>query len=269
MVDIEIDFRKSAQENANEYFKRAKMAKKKLESAKKQLEKTFDKIKEPQIIDHQITIIKKREKEWYEKFRWETTSDGFLVIGGKDADQNEFIFSKHIEKDDVVLHADIVGAPLCVIKSNSKEITQIAIREAVELAAAYSSGWKKGLGAVDVYWIKPDQVSKTPQAGESLSKGGFIIRGTKNYTRKVELKLCVGIVMEDGLKLIAGSVMSVRKQAKYFVTIIPGDVNHFKLATDIKHKLIEKASTEDREIIRKLDINEIQSLIPGGEGSIV
>ncbi|MBU3896561.1 MAG: DUF814 domain-containing protein [Nanoarchaeota archaeon] len=269
MTEIEIDFRKSAQENANEYFKRAKMAKRKLESAKKQLEKTFNKIQEPQIIDHHISIIKKREKAWYEKFRWEITSDEFLVIGGKDADQNEFIFSRHIEKNDIVLHADIIGAPLVVIKSEGKEITQIAIREAVELAAAYSSGWKKGLGAVDVYWINPDQVSKSPESGEHLAKGGFVIRGTKNYTRKVELKLCIGIVLDDTIKIIAGSVMSVRKQAKYFVTIIPGDVNHFKLATSIKHKLIEKASNEDREIIRKLDINEIQSLIPGGEGAIV
>ncbi|MDD5416683.1 MAG: NFACT RNA binding domain-containing protein [Candidatus Aenigmarchaeota archaeon] len=270
MTDVEIDFRKNAQVNANEYFKKAKSSKKKLESAKFQLEKTLDKMKAPPApVEREYSIVKKREKQWYEKFRWEITSDGFLVIGGKDADQNEMIFSKYIEKNDIVLHADIVGAPLVVIKSEGKEITDLAKREAAELAAAYSSAWKKGLGAVDVYWITPEQVSKTPESGEYLSKGGFVIRGTKNYSKKVELKLSIGVKIEDGISLIAGSIMAVRKHSKYFVTIVPGDINHMKLATDVRHKLIEKASAEDKEMIKKLDINEIQGLIPGGEGCIV
>lgn len=271
MTDVEIDFRKSAQENANEYFKRAKFAKKKVESAKAQLEKTLEKMKAPAVTIEkpEYTISKRREKEWYEKFRWEITTEEFLVIGGRDADQNEAIYKNHIEPNDVVLHADIVGAPLCVIKSNGKKITEIAIKEASELAAAYSSGWKKGLGAVDVYWITPEQVSKTPETGEYLSKGGFVIRGKKNYTKKVEMKLAIGVKVGETASVIAGSVMAVRKQTKYFITIIPGSVNQFKLAGDVKNKLVEKASSEDRDTIRRIDITEIQIFIPAGEGSIV
>lgn len=196
MVEVEIDIRKSIQENAEYYFERAKKAKAKIESSILALEDTKKKIKS---IDKDTLkeknksakdlIPKKRVRgSWYTKFHWALTTENFLLVGGRSATQNEILFKKHMEPKDIVLHADIAGAPLTIIKSNGKEVSPLAIREAGEVAAAYSSAWKAGVGSIDVYWIKPEQVSQTAQSGEYLAKGSFMIRGNKNYLKKVELK---------------------------------------------------------------------------------
>jgi len=39
--------------------------------------------------------------------------------------------------------------------------------------------------AADCYLIKGDQVSKTPESGEFLKKGAFVIRGERRYFRDV------------------------------------------------------------------------------------
>ncbi|HDI03158.1 MAG TPA: DUF814 domain-containing protein, partial [Candidatus Pacearchaeota archaeon] len=57
-----------------------------------------------------------KKKEWYEKFRWFFTSSGKLVIGGKNAEQNEKIINEMLEDNDVVLHTKARGSPFCVIK---------------------------------------------------------------------------------------------------------------------------------------------------------
>lgn len=99
------------------------------------------------------------------------TSDGFLIIGGRDARQNEIIFSKRLEERDIILHADIVGAPLTVIKSEGKEITPLAIREAAEFAAAFSSAWKKGLGGLMFIGSSLSKFPRLHQQVNSFLKG--------------------------------------------------------------------------------------------------
>ncbi len=271
-VDVEIDFRLSPQENAERYFELSKKAKAKLESALKERRKILYRMRklkaEPKKSDGPKPK-RKRKRKWFEKFRWFVTTDGFLVVAGRDATQNEVLFKKHLEKDDIVLHADIHGAPLTVVKSGGREITPLAVREASEFAAAYSSAWKRGI-SVDVYWVRPDQVSKTPPSGEYLPKGSFMIRGQKNYLKKMDLKIAVGVKIEDGVAVpICGNVQSVRFHSKYFVTVIPGDLPQSELAKKIKLKLLEKALPEDKKPIEELDLNEIQRLLPPGGGEIV
>ena len=47
--------------------------------------------------------------------------------------------------------------------------------------------------AADCYLIKGDQVSKTPESGEFLKKGGFVIRGERRYFKDVPLGIALGI----------------------------------------------------------------------------
>ena len=330
-LEIKINFRKSANNNAEKYFEEAKWAKKKLQASKESMEKTEKQIKKlegdisaeqknennisaakiasrinednisdpakkkkskepsthidalarrsggaPHILKKKIT--KRKTLEWFEKFHWMRTSDGFLVLGGRDATSNEIIFKKHLDENDIVFHADITGAPLTVIKSEGKKISKQAIKEAAVLAASYSSAWKAGLGSVDVYWIKPDQVSKSPPTGEYLPKGAFMIRGKKNYLKKVILEITIGVINisaaqtssrknievlprrsggapsaaeknEDNIsagssscayKVISGPEDSIKKQTKFYLTIKPGASSKGKLAKEIKVKLENK-----------------------------
>ena len=55
---------------------------------------------------------RQKKREWYEKFHWFFSSEGFLCVGGKDATSNEVIIKKHLEKNDLVLHTDMAGSPL-------------------------------------------------------------------------------------------------------------------------------------------------------------
>ncbi len=279
-TDIDIDFRKTPHENAEEYYEEAKRYKKKIEATQDALKKTDKEIRKIINIERPTaekavsTIQKRRRGKWFEKFRWFVTTDDFLVVGGRDATQNEIIFKKYLKPEDIVLHADVAGAPLTIIKSEGREITPLAIREAAEFAAAYSSAWKEKFAAIDVYWIRPEQVSKSPKAGEFLLKGSFIIRGEKNYLKKTELKISIGIkiVEEEGMieaRPICGNVQAASKHAKYFVTLFPGDVLQQELAKQIVHKILLKALPEDKPLIEKIPLEEIQKLIPSGGGTLV
>src|SRR4029077_7497743 len=76
-----------------------------------------------------FTVQKKRE--WYERYRWFITSDGHLAIGGRDASSNSSVIRKHLEKDDKVFHAEIVGSPFFILKNSSDDtissITETAL----------------------------------------------------------------------------------------------------------------------------------------------
>jgi len=78
-----------------------------LERTKKKLKKIMKK----QPTDFEApTIVKKRKREWFEKFRWFYSSEGFLVVGGRDATTNEILIKKHTDKDDLVFHTDAINA---------------------------------------------------------------------------------------------------------------------------------------------------------------
>ncbi|MBU5575330.1 MAG: DUF814 domain-containing protein [Candidatus Aenigmarchaeota archaeon] len=278
-MEIEIDFRKSAQENAEKYFEEAKKYRKKIETLEKEIEKSkkeIEKLKEEKIEKKEPLKKRKPRGKWYESYRWMFTTEGFLVIGGKDARQNELIYTKRINEKDIVLHADIHGAPLTVVKAEENRLpTPLAIREAAEFAAAYSSAWKSGIAEVDVYWVRPEQVSKQPPPGQFLPKGSFMIYGQKNYLKKMELKLSIGIKIEKNkegnlfAKVIAGNVQSVNKHAKYFITIIPGDKSQDEIVKEIKRNLLLKALPEDKPLIEAIEDDEIKKMLPPGNSEIV
>lgn len=109
---------KDLNENAEIYYEKAKKAKHKLEGARKAYEDLKRKLEsiEREIEEEekkiQVKKIEKRKKKWFEKFRWFISSEGFLVIGGKDATTNEIVVRKYLEENDLYCHADIWGLPM-------------------------------------------------------------------------------------------------------------------------------------------------------------
>ena len=117
--------------------------------------------------------VEMENKEWYEKFRWFTSSDGFLVVAGKDTVSNEVLVKKYATQEDVVFHAEISGAPFVVVKAEGKTISEQTLHEAGEYAASFSRAWRENAGSADVYWVKVDQLSKSGPSGESVPHGAF------------------------------------------------------------------------------------------------
>ncbi len=273
--EIELDFRKSVEENAEDYYEESKHAKKKIAGVQEAIGHQKEKLEEvPQISmekEKPVRIVKKRGK-WYEKFRWFSSSDGFLIVGGKDATSNEVLIKKYTEPRDMVFHSEIQGAPFVVIKSGEKDISEDAKKEAAEFAAAYSKAWGSGLATVDVYAVKPEQVSKQPPTGEYLPKGSFMVYGQREWFRDVELKIAIGVKVDkdnESFDVLAGPVMPIRRQTNYFVTIKPGDKEAEELAREMKNKILIKATPEDKVWIEKIPLDEFQKFIPGGKGEII
>ncbi|HNX08693.1 MAG TPA: NFACT RNA binding domain-containing protein, partial [Methanothrix sp.] len=211
----------------------------------------------------QASVHRKRKPKWYERFRWFISSDGFLVLGGRDADSNEEIYTKYLEKRDYAMHTDAPGAPLTVIKTEGEAVPESTQQEAAQFAVSYSSIWKGGLAAADCYLIKGDQVSKTPEPGEYLKKGAFVIRGERTYFKDTPLGLAVGIA--EGI-LIGGPVSAIRSKADPVVEIEPGELNADDLAKKIYRLFSEKV--EDRAFLKSVaSVDQIvQFLPPGGSG---
>ncbi len=276
--EIVLDFRKNAVQNASKYYELAKKAASKIEGLKNAIEKTkneLNTILERKMLrteqKEEIIFVKRREKKWYEKFRWFFSSNGFLVIGGRDAKQNEEIVKKYLEKNDIFIHADIEGAPHVIIKNKEQDVPETTIKEAAQFAVSYSKAWKMGLGSADAYWVTAEQVSFSPPSGQYLRHGAVIIKGKRNYLKNTPLQLAIGLIKDGEYYIpISGPLSAIKNQTKNFVIIIPGKIPSGKLSKMIKYLLLRKLPEEERRIAeRTVLIDDIQRLIPSGTGEIL
>ena len=57
-----------------------------------------------------------RRIHWFEKFNWFITSEGYLVISGRDSAQCEQIALRYMRPGDIFVHSDSKGAFPCVLR---------------------------------------------------------------------------------------------------------------------------------------------------------
>ena len=188
-MELELDYDMSAQDNANFYYTKAKKLLQNKEGASKAVDEMKERLaaaknSEPAAMKR---IVVKRRLEWYEKFNWFFTSGGKLVIGGRDAQQNEMVNSRHFESGDLFFHADVHGASVTVMKDGESS-GKADREEAAQFAASFSRGWQEGLRSVDVYCMRREQVSKSTEKG-SLGTGSFLLSGEREWYRNVPLLL--------------------------------------------------------------------------------
>jgi predicted ribosome quality control (RQC) complex YloA/Tae2 family protein len=278
--------KKTLFESAGEFYEHSKRAKQKMEGAQAALNDSLKRLHETQAKIDQIRrleLVKPTEaieqlekrrikqKEWFEKFRWFTSSDGFLVVAGKDAVTNEVLIKKHTDEHDVVFHADIVGAPFVVVKTNRKEPSELCLREAGEFAAAFSRAWREGFASVDVYWVRPDQLSKSGPSGESVGHGAFVVRGQRNWMRGIPLRIAIGVLFDEaeGIpKIEAGPIDLVEPKTVIHVVIVPGNFEGREFFKRILKVLSEKVPKEKRQAILHVPIEMVREHIPFGKGAI-
>ena len=258
-IRVNIDTTQGIPENAEVYYNKGKKAKKKIRGVNIAIEKTQQEIKKAEskreIEMEKVLVPQKRVKKelkWYEKLRWFLTSDGLMVIAGRDASTNEMVVKKHMETRDIYFHSDIHGAASVVLKAGEGEIPETSINQAAAFAACFSSAWSKGLGSADVYWVNPDQVSKTPQSGEFVTKGAFIIRGSRNYIRGLPLTLSVGKVDYEGERIMSGPPEAVSNYTENFSTVKPGYTKKEEIAMQIRNKIDPEKIFVIEDIVRVL-----------------
>ena len=267
---INLDIRKTVPQNAQEYYEKVKKFTKKKDGAIRAIEDT-KKAMEKKAATKSAKAGRKlqasRKKHWYDRFRWFVSSDGFLVVGGRDADTNEEIFKKYMEKRDIVFHTQTPGAPLTVVKTGGKEVPDSTLQEVAQFAVSYSSLWKAGQFSGDCYWIKSEQVTKTPESGEYLKKGAFVIRGERNYFKDVPLGIAVGLELKGETRIIGGPASAVRKHGDYILEIIPGKFNQNDISKKI-YRIYADELNDPRFVKQIASPDQIAMMIPAGESDL-
>ncbi|TMW64489.1 hypothetical protein Poli38472_011369 [Pythium oligandrum] len=205
-----IDLSLSALANAREIYSRKKKAGEKVKKATEATERaiqiaeknTTKTLQKQQIKRH--VIYQRRKTLWFEKFHWFISSENYLVIGGKDAHQNELLVKRYLRKGDVYVHADLHGAATCIIRNRMvasgatdaekyPPIPVLTLEQAGCMSVCRSNAWTNQVIAA-AYWVHADQVSKTAPAGEYLTTGSFMIRGKKNYITPSRLEMGLAMV---------------------------------------------------------------------------
>jgi predicted ribosome quality control (RQC) complex YloA/Tae2 family protein len=194
---------------------------------------------------------------WFEKApRFFISSEGFVVIAGRDARTNDALVKRYLGEHDVYLHADLHGAPSVVIKVPDPKGPpgEPTLQEAGQWALCQSRAWRAGLASADAFWVLGDQVSKAGASGEYVARGSWVIHGTRHTLRDLPLELTLGRVLYEGEMLLQAAPLSTfaRPGAQPLWTLLPGE--------DRDRERAERALAQALGITREA----LQAVLPPG-----
>lgn len=263
-LELPLDVRRGARENAARFFNDSKDAAGKAKRTAGQLEESrraLEKLAREGLLGERAPKEQKqrRREKWFEKYRWFISTDRNVVIGGRDASTNDRVVKRHLGEQDIYAHADFHGAPSVVVKrgAGQGEIPEPTLREACLFALATSKAWAAGLASGSAYWVRPDQVSKTPESGEYLPRGGFIVRGRKNVYNDLEIRLAIGYIELEGERvLMCGPESAVRAGSAKWILVEPGE--------DEPREVARRAASE-----LGCDPEELMRLLPSGKSQLL
>lgn len=203
---VDIDLALSPWSNARQYYEQRRSAavkeQKTLQSSEKALKSTEKKISadlKRGLRQEKEVMRPQRKAMWFEKFVFFISSEGYLVLAGKDAQQNEILYKTYLKKGDIYIHADLHGAASVVIKNkpgmSESPVPPSTLSQAGTLAVATSSAWDSK-AVMSAWWVDATQVSKIAPTGEMLPTGSFLIQGHKNFLPPAQLLLGFGIMFK-------------------------------------------------------------------------
>jgi predicted ribosome quality control (RQC) complex YloA/Tae2 family protein len=266
---IKINTQSSLQSIASVLFNEAKKqsgAISSIQAIKEKTEKKLEKFQSKTEAEKDIFVVTEiRKKNWYERYRWFFTTDGFLTIGGRDAAANSAVIRKHLDKNDKVFHGDIFGSPFFILK-DAGNVPDTSMNEIAHATVCFSRAWREGMYGVSAYWVYPEQVKKSAPSGEFLPKGSFTIEGQRNFIKSETLRLAVGIMpIDDDYVLTCGPPEPIKKNSLCYAIIEPHGLEMVECAKKIRmefSKLFE-------DITRKINIDEFVRALPAGKSQII
>lgn len=257
---VTLDYTKGLDANASDIYQRGKDIGEKAKRAEEALEESRAELaKKQKGIDKAKALAAQKAQPtkqfWFERYKWFITSGGRLVIAGRDAHSNDNVVKKHLKDGDLYAHADVHGAPSVIVKEGA-QASDAELREACLFALTQSKAWVAALAEGGAYWVYPDQVSKTPNPGEFVPRGAFIIRGKRNYEYHLPMELAVGeVYYQNARKVMCGPLSCFAGCDRYFV-IHPGK---------------GKAGRKSSEIAKRFEVpeEEVSRILPPGDVEIV
>ncbi len=252
----------SPRESAQILFEEAKRVQAKLTGARAALQATAEKLVVPTVPERPSGgrvgpgPPRRQRTHWFERYRWFLSSEGAVVVAGRDAASNDLVVKRHLKEGDIYVHADLHGAASVVVKHpepGAPPLTETTYREAGQWAVSYSKAWRAGLASASAFWVAHDQVSKAGESGEFVARGGWMIHGTKHFMHDLPTELGLGTVDYAGETLwMMAPLDAVRRRGALRVVLTPGPER--------------ERSLREAELARELGIPRtlLQALLPGG-----
>ncbi|KAG5126444.1 hypothetical protein JHK82_027279 [Glycine max] len=135
---VEVDLALLAHANARRWYEQKKKQESKQEKTIIAHEKAFKAAERKTRLQLNqkktvASISHMRKVYWFEKFIWIISSENYLVISGRDAQQNEMIVKRYMSKGDLYIHVDLHGASSTVIKNHkpAQPIPPLECRSAI------------------------------------------------------------------------------------------------------------------------------------------
>jgi predicted ribosome quality control (RQC) complex YloA/Tae2 family protein len=278
LLNERIKLESSIPKFSSQLFSRAKELERgagNIDKASEELRSRIEKLQgQTQKIHDKIQFKALESKEWYERYRWFVTTDGHLVIGGRDASSNSAVIRKHMTDDDIVFHAEIHGSPFFLVKNarNQDNENTKFIEETAQATVSFSRAWKDGLSSGDAYWVFPNQIKKGAPTGQFLPKGSFVIEGKRNFCKGIELELSIGLVkIESRYTIVSGPLNAIKKRSLIFASLLPGGSDPMNLAKKIKSEFVRVISEFDSDLadyLKKVLLDDFIRMLPTGQSKI-
>lgn len=205
LLTIDIDLGLTPWANATQYYEQKKVAaakqQKTAQSSTKALKshekKVTQDLKRGLKQEKQVLHLS-RNPFWFEKFLFFISSEGYLVLGGRDAMQSEMLYRRQLKKGDIFVNADLQGARPMVVKNRpgaaNAPIPPSTLSQAGNLCVSTSSAWDSK-AVMPAYWVEASQVTKTGPGG-IVPTGEFIVNGEKNFLAPSQLVLGFGVAFQ-------------------------------------------------------------------------
>ena len=249
-----------------------------IEEARAKILEQIGKLRSETAAIHKKVIVKEHiSREWYERYRWFITTDGLLVIGGRDASSNSALIRKHLTEHDIVFHAEVHGSPFFIIKNaaafaaTQEGTIDSSLHQVAQATISFSRAWKDGLSSADAYWVMAEQVKKGAPTGQFLPKGSFVIEGKRNYIKGVELRLAIGIMQLNNREtLLCGPEEAIKKRSIFYGVLLQGGMDPMNAAKRVKSEFVRIANDNIQiaESIKHISLDEFVRALPTGQSRL-
>ena len=231
-LPVDVDLALSPWANARQHYDQKKDAavkeQKTLRSSQRALKSTERKINtdlQKGLRQEKELMRPLRRAFWFEKFAYFISSEGYLVIGGKDLQQTEILYKKHLKKGDIYVHADLQGAIPVIVRNKpgmaDSPIPPSTLSQAGTLTIATSSAWDSK-AVMSAWWVHAEQVSKIAPSGEYLTPGCFNIQDQKCFLPPTQLLLGFGVMFQISE---ASKARHLRHRVRDENSLVPGSTS--------------------------------------------
>lgn len=205
-LKVEIDLGLSAWANSRKYYDVKKIAAAKQERTVHQAEHAYKSAEKKIHRDLKLNLAKEkleqsmlhaiREPFWFEKFAWFLSTDGYLVLGGRDSSQNDLLLARYFKANDLYVHCDVDGASVVIIKNylSTPEIPPSTLTQAGMLSVCTSKAWDSKM-LTSAWWAQRDQIPKLTSEGDIVTSNRIIVNGSgKHYLPPTPLDMGLGFL---------------------------------------------------------------------------